>query len=240
MKSRALLISLLVCLARTTVLAAPTYFIVGTYAIPREFGGGWPESMESHVVSFENTTDIAEARKFIGGKKNKGGGPWVKMTVAPGKDGMNRDYLASATPEWDWHPTSSGELFTGAITQEFLPLSPGAINKPEGMAVIQQRGGVWFYSGGTLMAELNPVLTTRFTASVAGDLVLEWDYLGPYYAFTVESRDLGSSSVWKPVPGMAWPIREERWTVSDVSTTGSTQLYRVRAELKKPAPDDPS
>lgn len=221
-----------------TSVASPTYFIVGTRPVPFEFGGGWPEHLESQVVAFDDESVVAQARNFI--RNSRGNGPWVRMSVAAGSDGINRDYLIPGAPEWNWHPTSNGEFFSGYIVLPILPLSPSAINTPEGMTIIQEQGGIWFYSGGTILAELNPAFSTKATANSKGGIDLEWDYLGPYYAFTVEARSTVSGGDWQPAPGVAWPTREQHWQAPAAATTSPVQFYRVRAEIKKPAPDDPS
>ena len=95
------------------------------------------------------------------------------------------------------------------------------------------------------MAELNPVFSVRFTIDSTvpfpnlDGLTLNWDYLGPYYAYTVESQVIGSTTGWKPVYGIAWPIRANHWTAPRPTVRGPAQIYRVRAEIKQPAPNDP-
>lgn len=164
-------------LTHVTAVAAPTYFIVGTVYPSREIG--WPEHMESYALPLESSDDIAYARNIINGNvrivKRE-----VQIQVAAGGNGVNREYLWEGAPEWSWHV----QHFLGFLDDYFYesdPYSPSRLNEP---ALLSQaiKDGSWIGQDYTVMAELNPALATQVSRDKAGNLVLDWTRLGPYYA----------------------------------------------------------
>jgi hypothetical protein len=108
---------------------------------------------DSFVVRLSNPDEIAHARELIARGPDIGGAI-ILARIAPGADGINRDYLAPGAPPWSWHVTeslgfadSSAELYDGWPT--FVERDvPGWMANTGGII------GFWTY---TVVAELAAV-----------------------------------------------------------------------------------
>ena len=235
-----LLKTLIVCscfvLLATGSSAAPVYFLMAHRPLDCVIlGGGWWNLNTSYVVPLESSEDIAHARAVVRNDPCEPR-PFLRMRAAPASDGLNRNHLAPNAPFWDWHITQADAfLYDILFPAIFDPLAPAphTLHDPEVMAIVIAGGG-WIDQRNTIVAELNPNLTTRMQIKTNGELALLWDNLGAFYAFTVEQRDIAADSDWLAVPEMTWPIRESSWTIPSAAQTSPSRLYRVRAELTPP------
>lgn len=89
----------LLCALFTTVpaWASPVYFLVGE--LP-----GQEIHNDSYVLRLDDPAHIAHARELIS-LGPAAGAPIVVASIAPGVDGINRNYRAVGQPEWSWHVT---------------------------------------------------------------------------------------------------------------------------------------
>jgi hypothetical protein len=108
---------------------------------------------DSFVLRLSNPDEIAHARELIVRGPDVGGAI-ILARIAPGADGINRDYRAPGAPPWSWHVTEflgfadfSAELYDGWPT--FVER-----NVPGWMANTGGTIGFWNY---TVIAELPAV-----------------------------------------------------------------------------------
>ena len=92
-----LLAGLAAALAGSAARAVPTRFLVAER--PGQVVHG-----DSYVLVLEADSDIADARALILDPDAKSGSI-VSAQIAPGADGVNRDFRAPGAPPWSWHLT---------------------------------------------------------------------------------------------------------------------------------------
>ncbi len=123
--------------------AAPVYFLVAEHP-------GSQVYYDSYVLPIEDPAAIAHARQLIS-QGPSAGAPIVTARIAPGSDGINRNYLAPGFPLWSWHVTE----FVGFsdITIELCDGWPGFLESDvDGW--IQNTGGTICFWSYTVVGEL--------------------------------------------------------------------------------------
>jgi hypothetical protein len=108
---------------------------------------------DSYVLPLSDPEDIVHARSLI--TAPAGTLPSIVIAkVAPGADGINRDYRAPGTPPWSWHVTEFESFADFSI--EILDGWPSFIEQdvPGWMANTNSTIGFWNY---TVVAEISPV-----------------------------------------------------------------------------------
>jgi hypothetical protein len=63
---------------------------------------GHQNHLDSYVITLSDPSDIAHARDLIA-RGPAAGEMIVVAPIAPGFDGINRNYLAPGAPAWSWH-----------------------------------------------------------------------------------------------------------------------------------------
>jgi len=108
---------------------------------------------DSYVLPINDPAGIAHARRLIAEGPSTGA-TIATARIAPGADGINRDYFAPGAPSWSWHVT------------DFLGFSDTAIELCDGWpAFVEQDVNGWIHNTGgnvcfwsyTVVAEIVPV-----------------------------------------------------------------------------------
>lgn len=169
----------------------PVYFLAG---------GGTQETAarsQAYVFAITDPGQIAQARQIIAARTTS----WspsnyrLRIKIAAGADGINKNYFNGARPNWAWHATefvgfvfmdyATGGGTTGGdfpilpdLNGECYTTSPGAISQdPAGF--INRNGNTVEMWGYSLMAEINPTgassavlnLSTRGQTSDANPMI---------------------------------------------------------------------
>jgi hypothetical protein len=195
----------------------------------------WPELPPdeqqnlSFVVGLSKPEDIEKAREFVTKPTIELGRPFNCMIggfVTAGADGINRNYLDPALPAWSWRITEFTGFYGAGIPEVFVT--------PEGLELLyaglapDSRTESWLIMLYSITRELGPL---PFFASVArGERGLEFRWVDPRTncVYTLESKPLDSTSSWEPVPGAAWPLKTNQWTVP--TPLEGSRLYRVTSQ----------
>jgi hypothetical protein len=111
-----------------------------------------PSHYDSYVLPLQDPAAVAHARELIRVGPSAGE-PIVVARIAPGADGINRDFLAPGSPPWSWHVTNFEGFADNTI--EILDGWPSYVESDvEGwMANTGGYIGFWSY---TVVAELPP------------------------------------------------------------------------------------
>lgn len=146
----------------------PVYFLAG---------GGTaetPSRSQAYIFSITDPAAIAQAREIIANRPNSFASTnyRIRIRIAAGADGINKNYFSPARPNWAWRATefvgfvfmdyATGGGTTGGdfpilpdLNGECYTTSPGAISAdPAGF--IARNGNTVEMWGYTLMAEINP------------------------------------------------------------------------------------
>jgi hypothetical protein len=105
---------------------------------------------DSYVIELDDPAAIAHARDLVA-RGAAAGETIVFARIAPGADGVNRDWLAPGRPEWSWHVT--GFLGFGDIGAELYDGWPGFVESDVAGWIANTEGtiGSWQY---TIVREL--------------------------------------------------------------------------------------
>jgi hypothetical protein len=108
---------------------------------------------DSYVIELEDAAAIAHARDLIA-RGSAAGETIVFARIAPGADGVNRDWRAPGRPEWSWHVTEL--VGFGDIGAEIFDGWPGFVESDVAGWIDNTEGviGFWRY---TVVAELPEV-----------------------------------------------------------------------------------
>jgi hypothetical protein len=109
-----------------------------------------PNRGDSYVLPLDDPDDIAHARALIAEGPSIGGAIAV-AEIAPGADGLNRDWLAPGKPQWSWHVTRF-DGFADA-TVEILDGNPSMVEEDVDFWIQNTNGFIGFW-GYTVTAEL--------------------------------------------------------------------------------------
>ncbi len=144
------------------------------------------------------------------------------VRVRGGKNGINRNYLDPKLPEWSWHV----EEVTG-----FGDISiPELFASPSGLETIDwsNTSGTsdWFFGGYTVVRELGPVPLYLSVIPEGENIQFYWSGLGTNHVYTLEENASLGSTNWFALPGAAWPLKTNHWTLPQ--TNPSARFYRVR------------
>ena len=189
-----------------------------------------PRFNDSFVLPLTNDTDIAYARRLIGEPGNNELHRILWANIAPGADGVNRNYYALGAPEWSWH-IAAFVGFGDGIPPE-ITASPTLIEW-DPVRYIAIYGALAGFINYELVAELGPFLKVNIADS-ATNIVLNWTPLGTNYSwgvlgtnfsYTVESKE-GTSGVWAPAIGQNWPLTVDRCLLPKPD---ALMFYRVKA-----------
>ncbi len=176
---------------------------------------------DSYVLPLSKPDDIAHARYLISLGPSVFLGSHSALVVAKGaigQDGINRNFLDSRLPEWFWHVDEF--LAFADVTAEVLDGGPSLLDA--GWPII----GFWNY---TVVRELGPRPLFMSTVPDSQCLQLYWSGMGTNYVYTLESTDSATSTNWIAVPGAAWPLNTNHWTLP-LTNKSPLQYFRVRAE----------
>lgn len=123
--------------------AAPVQFLVAELPGTATHG-------DSYVLPLEDPAAIAHARAIVAQGPSIGE-TIVLAKIAPGADGVNRDWLAPGRPEWSWHVVE----FVGFadIAAEILDGWPGFVESDVAGWIENTEGTIGFW-GYTVAAEL--------------------------------------------------------------------------------------
>lgn len=119
------------------VYAAPVYFLVAE--LP-----GQELHRDSFVVGLEDPQHIAHARDLIARGPDLAGDPILVATIAPGADGLNRDYRAPNLPPWNWHVVGVDGFF--GTTAEILDGWPTFVEDDVSGWIANTQGKIGFWS----------------------------------------------------------------------------------------------
>ena len=200
----------------------PIYFLLGETPPPKY--------NDSFVLPLTNDTDIAYARRILAEPWNNDLHRLVVATIAPGADGVNRNYYALGAPEWSWHVAALAGFGDGIPPE--ISASPTLIEW-DPVRYISKFGAMAGFINYKLVAELGPFLKVNITDS-ATNIVLNWNPLctnyssaapGTNFSYTVESKE-GTSGVWAPAAGQNWPLTVDHCLLPK---SDALMFYRVKA-----------
>lgn len=135
---------------------------------------------DAYVVELSRPADIAHARALIAQGPSIGT-PLVVARIAPGGDGINRNYTAATTPApaWSWRVTE----FVGFadFTIEILDGHPGGVEDDVAWWMRNTNGlvGFWNY---TITRELGPVCIADFDNDNARTVADVFAFLSAWFA----------------------------------------------------------
>jgi hypothetical protein len=195
------------------------YFLFADFALPPR---------DSFVLPLTRTNDIEHVRTWLRTGSAPGGQSASIVRIAPGSDGINRDYLAPGAPQWSWH------IVQMVGFSQFLPgitVPPGYIEMYLNEWMSSSRGINGFFHKPILelLPRSSPVISA---SSGSSSFELTWTDLGVHYVYTLEVASSLNSSNWTAAPGGTWPTTSTNWTNS--ATLNQSRFYRVKAELKNP------
>ena len=147
--------------------------------------------------------------------------------VGPGKDGINRNYVDPTFPEWSWHVIE----FLRFADYTLIILDGCSIdveNDPVRYRGDDPRQGVIGFWNFTIVRELGPVPLYLSIIPEGQNLQFYWSGVGTNYVYTLEAQYAQASTNWFAIPGAAWPLKTNQWTVP--LTNATANFYRVKAE----------
>src|SRR5256885_1393958 len=202
------------------------YFLV---ASPRE--SDWALVGDSYVLPLTKQEDIDHARYLVSlGRavfQDPSKAALVVAKVGPGKDGINRNYLDPRFTEWSWHIIEFRGF--GDFTIDWLNGSPTAVENDRnwycGNDVRQGLIGFWAY---TVVRELGAA--PLYLSIVPEGLNLQFfcSGVGTNYVYALEGKESLTNTIWLAIPGAAWPLKTNHWTLP--LTSAPARFYRVKAE----------
>jgi len=181
---------------------------------------------DSYVLPLSKEEDINYARYLI---SRYGSGyaaddrTIVVANVAAAKDNINRNFLDTKLPKWSWQ--ISQFLGFAEITAEVLDGNPTQLEPFDGSHGGQATIGFWDY---TVVKELGSVPLYLSIVPDGQNLQFYWSGVGTNDIFTLEAKESLTSTNWFPIPGAAWPLKTNQWTLP--LTNAPARFYRVRAE----------
>ena len=186
---------------------------------------------DSYVLPLSKQEDIDHARYLISLGRSVFVDPpkaaLVVAKVAPGKHGINRDYLNPSFPEWSWHVVEFRGF--GDATIEILDGAPTEVeNDPDWYLSNDGRQGLIGFWNYTVVRELGPTPLYLSIIPEQQDLEFYWSGLGTNYVYTLEEEESLAGTNWFAVPGISWPLKTNQWSLS--LTNAPARFYRVRAE----------
>ena len=198
-----LLLTGIVCqLCSLSAAAQTNYFVVGEFP-------GREHYFDSYVLPLSDSSDIAHARALIA-SHGMISGALVVAGIAPGADGINRNYMASNCPPWSWHVTEFGGF--GDYTIEVLDGSPTYVETHLDWWINNTGGAVGFWNY-TIVAEL-PVAPQIANVSVStNQLEFTIERLCPPFIADIEQAGSLTSGVWNVSDSFAITNTVHEWSV---------------------------
>ena len=185
---------------------------------------------DSYVLPLSKQEDIDHARYLISLGQSDFSGSHAALVVAkvgPGKDGINRNYVDQRFSEWSWHVVEFRGF--GDRTIEILDGAPTYVeNDPSWYLGNDGRQGLIGFWNYTVVRELGPTPLYLSIIPEQQDLQFYWSGVGTNYLYTLEEEESLASTNWLAVPGTAWPLKTNQWSLS--LTNATSRFYRVRAE----------
>jgi hypothetical protein len=126
-----------------TTAAAPVHFLVAERPDAITHG-------DSYVLSLTEPSDVAQARALITAPRGELSSI-VVAGIAPGADGVNRDWRATGAPAWSWHITDFQGFFD--TTAEVLDGWPTFVEGDVDGWIDNSGGAIGFWSY-TVVAEI--------------------------------------------------------------------------------------
>lgn len=206
--------------------AQPEYAILND-DIPRPFRF----RNESYVLPLSREEDIQHARYLIRQgplARYHSDRPAAVATIAPGSNGINRNYLVAGFPEWSWHVTEFGGF--GDAVGATIDGNPQNVEDDVEKWMANTSGLIGFTTY-TVIKELGSLPLWVNQTNIAGSLEISWSGLGTNYVYTLESKSLSNGN-WSPVEGGVWPTRAHQWTIPKFDSVA--RIFRVRANSQKP------
>ena len=195
----------------------------------------WPELPPdeqqnlSFVVGLSRAEDIEKAREFVAKPTIELGRPVDSMIgafVTAGADGINRNYLNPDLPAWSWRITEF-QGFYGIGTDDVF-VTPDGLEFLYGGLPPDSRTEFWLIALYSITRELGPLPFFVSAAQREGGLEFRWVDPRTNCVYTLETKPLDSTSSWEPVPGAAWPLQTNQWTVP--TPLEGSRLYRVTSQ----------
>lgn len=226
MKYVPVLLTLLAATAAQVARADPSnvvYFVFAEAPAPR--------GRDAFVLPLVRSNDIAFVRSWLRDTNLPFGTPTVPLfRIAPGSDGINRDYLAVGAPQWSWHVV---EFLQFSLTvSDTITSTPTLVENDLERWMEQNRGYTAFFHVPLFELLSKPELVVSPTLGPKG-LTLNWTDLGVHYVYTVEIATVWDAPNWTPAPDAVWPTDATNWVDSPTTAT-QKHFYRVRAQLKDP------
>jgi len=191
---------------------------------------------DSYVLPLSKQEDVDHARYLISRWQSgyfEADRPLVSAKVADVKDAINRNYGDRRFPEWSWHVVEFRSF--GDFAAEILDGSPTDVeNDPAWYRGEDGRQGLIGFWAYTIVRELGARPHYLSTLPEAQNLQFYWSGLGTNYFYTLEGRESLASTNWFSVPGAAWPLKTNHWTLPQ--TNAAARFYRVRVELEQNKP----
>jgi len=180
-----------------------------------------PVSKQEHIA---HARDLIFRGPIVDGEPNR---PFPVVRVRGGKNGINRNYLDPRLPEWSWHVDEVLDFADYAA--EVIVMNPTALetgvdwSKDDGTVT-----SVWAFVWHTVTRELGPVPLYLSSVPDGQNLQFYWTGLGTNYVYTLEAKELLTGTSWSPLPGAAWPLKTNHWTLP--LTNATARFYRVGAK----------
>jgi hypothetical protein len=204
------------------VMAGETiYFLVGD----------WPGRVvrnESFVLSLSKPEDIDYARYLISrihaGFHLEGDRTIVVANVGAARDGINRNYLDPKFPQWSWQ-VAEFIAFAENVAEGII-FSPTALEEmdwssPSGSLTVG-------FEGVYVIRELGPIPLYLSIIPEGQNLQFCWSAPGTNYFYSLEARDSLAGTNWFEIPGAAWPLKTNHWTLPQANAL--MRFYRIKAE----------
>ena len=207
--------------ALTSAVAGETnYFLVGE--IHRMVTG----YNDSYVLPLSKAEDISHARYLVS-RYGLGYSEWDRLLVVgkvvAAKDDINRNFLDPKFPKWSWQVEQF--LGFGDGTAAELDGSPTQLEQSDWSRGGEGLIGFWHY---TVVRELGPVPLYLSVIPEGQNLEFYWSSPGTNHVYTLESKESVASTNWVALPGAAWPLQTNHWTLPQ--TNAASRFYRVKAE----------
>jgi len=190
-----------------------------------------PRGRDAFVLPLTQSNDIAFVRSWLRDTNLPPGTPITPVfLIAPGSDGINRDYLTVGAPQWSWHVVEFIG-FSGGVSG-VIGSTPTYVEDHLDEWMARNRGLTAFFQVPLfeLLPRPDPVVSANLGPAGLG---LSWTDLGVHYTYTVETATTVDSSNWAPVSSGVWPATATNW-LSPAAVTNQFRFYRVKAQLKNP------
>src|SRR2546430_3451017 len=139
------------------------------------------------------------------------------------KDDINRNFLDPKFPKWSWQVEQFLRFGDGRSEEHTSELQ--SQSNLVCRLLLEKIIGFWHY---TVVRELGPVPLYLSVIPEGQNLEFYWSSPGTNHVYTLESKESVASTNWLALPGAAWPLQTNHWTLPQ--TNAASRFYRVKAD----------